>query len=70
MQTTPSQGEKLVVYIKKNLAVRGRKNPISHLSRIKNPKLLYLYIAVALQAYSYILLLRCFKLFRNHCFLY
>ena len=40
--------EKLVIYIKKNPAVRGRKNPISHLSRIKNPKLLYLYIAAAL----------------------
>ena len=29
---------------KENPAVRGRKNPISHLSWIKNPKLLYLYI--------------------------
>jgi hypothetical protein len=48
MQTTLSQGEKLVIYIKKNPAVRGRKNPISHLSRIKAPKLLYLYIAAAL----------------------
>jgi hypothetical protein len=48
MQTTPLQGEKLVIYIKNNPAVRGRKNPISHLSRIKNPKLLYLYIVAAL----------------------
>jgi hypothetical protein len=56
--------------MKKNPAVRGRKNPISHLSKMKNPKLPYLYIAAALQAYSYVLLLKYFKLFRNHCFLY
>jgi hypothetical protein len=56
--------------MKKNPAVRGRKNPISHLSRIKNPKLLCLYIAAALQAYSYVLLFRCFELLKNHCFLY
>ncbi|OCK89617.1 uncharacterized protein K441DRAFT_667487, partial [Cenococcum geophilum 1.58] len=31
---------------------RGRKNPISHLSRIKNPKLPYLHVAAALRAYS------------------
>jgi hypothetical protein len=48
MQTTSLQGEKLVIYMKKNPTVRGRKNPISHLSRIKNPKLLYLYVAAAL----------------------
>jgi hypothetical protein len=70
MQTTPSQGEKLVIYMKKNPTVRGRKNPISHLSRIKNLKLLYLYIAAALQAYSYVLLFKYFKLFRNYHFLY
>ena len=29
---------------KENPAVRGRKNPISYLSRIKNPKLPYLYV--------------------------
>jgi hypothetical protein len=33
----------------------GRKNPISHLSRIKNPDLPYLSIAAALWAYDYIL---------------
>jgi hypothetical protein len=48
MQTTPSQGEKLIIYMKKNPAVRGRKNPISHLSRIKNPKLPCLYVVAAL----------------------
>jgi hypothetical protein len=48
MQTTLLQGEKLVIYMKKNPVVRGRKNLISHLSRIKNPKLLYLYIVTAL----------------------
>jgi hypothetical protein len=68
MQTTLLQGEKLVIYMKKNPAVRGRKNPISHFSRIKNPKLPYLHVA-ALWAYSYVLL-RCFELFKNHCFLY
>jgi hypothetical protein len=30
----------------------GRKNPISSLSRIKNPDLPYLHIAAALRAYS------------------
>src|SRR6266700_7859787 len=33
----------------------GRKNPISHLSRIKNPNLPYSSVAAALQAYSYVL---------------
>ena len=47
----------------------GRKNPISHLSRIKNPELPCLHIAAALRAYSYVLLLRCFELLRNYCFL-
>jgi hypothetical protein len=70
MQTTSSQGEKLVIYMKKNPAVRGRKNPISHLSRIKNPKLPCLFVVVALQAYSYVFLLRCFELLGNYCFLY
>ena len=31
--------------------IQGRKNPISHFSRIKNPNLLYLSIVAALQAY-------------------
>jgi hypothetical protein len=65
-----SQGEKLVIYIKKNPAVRGRKNPISYFSRIKNPKLPYLHVVAALQAYSYVLLLKYFKLLKNHYFLY
>jgi hypothetical protein len=33
----------------------GRKNPISHFSRMKNPDLLYLSVAAALQAYGYVL---------------
>jgi hypothetical protein len=41
-------GGKLVIYIKKNPTVRERKNPISHFHRIKNLKLLYLYIAAVL----------------------
>ena len=49
-------GEKLIVYIKKTLQLYwGRKTPISYLSRIKNPNLLYLSVAAALQTYSYIL---------------
>jgi hypothetical protein len=55
--------------MKKNPAVGGRKNPMSHLSRIKNPELPCLYVVAALQAYSYVLL-GCFELLRNHCFLY
>ena len=47
----------------------GRKNPINHLSRIKNPELPCLHVAAALRAYSYVLLLRCFELLRNHYFL-
>ena len=43
---------------------------MSHLSRIKNPELPYLHVAAALRAYSYVLLLGCFELLRNHCFLY
>ena len=47
---------KLIVYIKKTLQLGwGRKNPISHLSRIKNPDLLYPSIAAALRAYGYVL---------------
>jgi hypothetical protein len=40
IQTTSLQGEKLVIYRK--------KNPISHFSRIKNPILLYLSVAIVL----------------------
>ena len=70
MQTTPLQGENLLIYRKKTLQLgQGRKTPISYLSRIKNPKLLCLYVAAALQAYSYVLLLRYFKLLRNYYFL-
>jgi hypothetical protein len=56
MQTTSSQGENLCIYRKKTLQLGwGRKNPMSHLSRIKNPNLLYPSVTAALQAYSYIL---------------
>ena len=42
-------GGKLIVYIKKTLQLGwGRKNPISHLSRIKNPKLPCPSVAAAL----------------------
>ena len=42
---------------------------MSHLSRMKNPELPCLHVAAALRAYSYVLLLRCFELLRNHYFL-
>ena len=49
-------GGKLIIYRKKTLQLnQGRKNPISHLSRIKNPDLPYPSIAAALQAYGYVL---------------
>jgi hypothetical protein len=54
-QTTLSQGGKLVYLQEENPCSWGRKNPMSHLSRIKNPVLLYLSVAAALRAYSYIL---------------
>ena len=49
-------GENLCIYRKKTLQLGwGRKNPISHLSRMKNPDLLCSSIAAALRAYSYVL---------------
>jgi hypothetical protein len=57
-QTTLYIGETYKFIERKPLIYWGRKNPISHLSRIKNPKLLYLYVAAALRAYNYVLLLR------------
>ena len=68
-QTTLYTGETCKFTGRKPLIYWGRKNPISHLSRIKNPKLPCLYVVVALRAYSYILLLRYFKLPRNYYFL-
>jgi hypothetical protein len=47
----------------------GRKNPMSSLSRMKNPDLPYLHVAAALRAYSYVLLLGYFELLRNYYFL-
>ena len=45
-------GGKLIVYMKKTLQLGwGRKNPISHLSRIKNPDLPYPSVVAALRAY-------------------
>jgi hypothetical protein len=49
-------GGKLVVYMKKTLQLGWRrKNPISYLSRIKNPDLPCPSIAAALRAYGYVL---------------
>src|SRR6266436_5051492 len=51
-QTTLSQGGKLVYLQEENPCSWGRKNPISNLSRIKNPDLPCLHVAAALRAYS------------------
>ena len=50
-QTTPYIGETCKFIGRKPLIFWGRKNPMSHLSRIKNPDLPYLSIAAALRAY-------------------
>jgi hypothetical protein len=54
-QTTPSQGGKLVYLQEENPCSWGRKNPMSHLSRIKNPDLPCPSVAAALRAYGYVL---------------
>src|SRR6266567_9401901 len=54
-QTTLYIGETCEFTRRKPLICWGRKNPISHLSRIKNPDLPCLSIAAALRAYSYVL---------------
>src|SRR6266704_7158707 len=51
-QTTLLQGGKLVYLQEENPCSWGRKNPISNLSRIKNPNLPCLHITAALRAYS------------------
>jgi hypothetical protein len=51
-QTTLSQGGKLVYLQEENPYSWGRKNPMSHLSRMKKPDLPYLHVAAALRAYS------------------
>src|SRR5882757_11546903 len=49
-------GGKLIVYMKKTLQLGwGRKNPMSHLSRMKNPDLPCPSVAAALRAYDYVL---------------
>jgi len=56
-QTTPSQGGKLV-YLQEENPLQlgwGRKNPMSFLSRMKNPDLPCPSVAAALRAYSYVL---------------
>src|SRR6266699_4887783 len=50
-QTTPYIGETCKFTGRKPLIYWGRKNPISHLSRIKNPDLPYPSVAAALRAY-------------------
>ena len=52
IQTTPYTGETCKFIGRKPLICWGRKNPISHLSGIKNPDLLYLSVAAALRAYT------------------
>src|SRR6266567_3094139 len=50
-QTTPYTGETCKFIGRKPLICWGRKNPISHLSRMKNPDLPYPSVAAALWAY-------------------
>ena len=50
-QTTPYTGETCNFIGRKPLIYWGRKNPMSHLSRIKNPDLPYSSVAAALRAY-------------------
>ena len=49
------RGENLCIYRKKTPAVWGRKNPMSYLSRMKNPDLPCPHVAAALRAYGYVL---------------
>ena len=55
MQTTLYIGETCKFIERKPLICWGRKNPMSHLSRMKNPGLLCLSVAAALQVYGYVL---------------
>src|SRR6266576_3706747 len=50
-QTTPYTGETCKFTGRKPLIYWGRKNPMSHLSRMKNPNLPYPSVAAALRAY-------------------
>jgi len=54
-QTTPYIGETYKFTGRKPLICWGRKNPISHLSRMKNPGLPCPSVAAALRAYDYVL---------------
>ena len=54
-QTTPYIGETCKFTGRKPLICWGRKNPMSHLSRMKNPGLPCPSIAAALRAYGYVL---------------
>jgi hypothetical protein len=53
-QTTPSRGKTCNLQEEKPYSW-GRKNPMSHLSRIKNPGLPCPSVAAALRAYGYVL---------------
>ena len=67
-QTTPSQGKTCNLQEEKPCSW-GRKNPMSHLSRMKNTNLPCPSVAAALQAYGYVLPPWVFELLGNHCFL-
>src|SRR5882762_9731441 len=54
-QTTPYTGETYKFTGRKPLICWGRKNPMSYLSRMKNPDLPCPSVAAALRAYSYVL---------------
>ena len=54
-QTTPYTGETCKFTGRKPLICWGRKNPMSYLSRMKNPDLPCPSVAAALRAYPYVL---------------
>src|SRR6266699_6134119 len=70
-QTTLYIGETCKFTGRKPLICWGRKNPISHLSRMKNPVcLVRIYLRpCGPTAISCTVLLRCFSHFGNYCFL-
>src|SRR6266576_4154982 len=70
-QTTPYTGETCKFIGRKPLICWGRKNPISHLSRMKNPVcLVRIYLRpCGPTAISCTVLLGCFSHLGNHCFL-
>src|SRR6266576_4821057 len=69
-QTTPYTGETCKFTGRKPLICWGRKNPMSYLSRMKNPGLpLFVHSSSPAGLRLYTASLDVFELLRNHCFL-